>query len=770
MRLVGYLVGAVLPVLTTPALAADDDLLPPEQAFKFSARMAEGDSVEVRYRIAEGYYMYRDKFRFTAQPNSVTLGPAEFPSGKIKEDEFFGKVETYRGELVLRLPVTATGGETEFKLQALSQGCADAGVCYTPLKQSAQLTLAAANSTPAASTVDSGGMMAKLRALTNSGGDEQFLPVERAFKVNMRAQDARTLVAEFAPAESYYLYRDKINFSLAKGSAVTILDVTLPRGEKKSDPNFGDTEVFHRPFQALVHLERGGARGATRLAIEAGYQGCSEKGLCYPPAKKTFDLTIAALSTAPGASAGPGLPAPAPAVAAPSAEAAGPGPSAAPAAAQSDSSKIAAIFKTGSFAVIVASFFGFGLLLSFTPCVLPMVPILSGIIVGQGHKVTRRHAFSLSLFYVLGMAITYAAAGIAAGLSGTLLSNALQNPWVLSGFALVFVVLSLSMFGFYELQLPTALQSRLSDASNRVKGGTSWGVLLMGVLSALIVGPCVAAPLAGALLYIGKSRDVVLGGSALFAMALGMGVPLLAVGLSAGALLPKAGAWMQTVKSLFGVLLLALSIWIVSPVIPSAVHMLLWAALLIVSAIYLHAIDPLPHNASGFRKLWKGVGVIALLVGVALLVGALSGGRDVLQPLAGLRGAGASQAEPGGSGVQFQRVRSLTELNQRIAQAGGRPVMLDFYADWCVSCKEMERFTFSDPKVRDRMSQMVLLQADVTASTDEDEQLLKRFGLFGPPGILFFGPSGKEIETMRVIGFQPAERFIGALEGVLRSS
>jgi thiol:disulfide interchange protein DsbD len=242
------------------------------------------------------------------------------------------------------------------------------------------------------------------------------------------------------------------------------------------------------------------------------------------------------------------------------------------------------------------------------------------------------------------------------------------------------------------------------------------------------------------------------------------------VGLSAGALLPKVGAWMQTVKSLFGVLLLALAIWIVSPVIPSAIHMLLWAVLLIVSAIYLHAIDPLPHNASGFRKLWKGVGVIALLVGVALLVGALSGGRDVLQPLAGLRGAGASQAEAGGSGVQFQRVRSLAELNQRIAQAGGRPVMLDFYADWCVSCKEMERFTFADPKVRDRMSQMVLLQADVTASTDEDEQLLKRFGLYGPPGILFFGASGQEIETMRVIGFQPAERFLGSLDGVLRSS
>ncbi len=325
------------------------------------------------------------------------------------------------------------------------------------------------------------------------------------------------------------------------------------------------------------------------------------------------------------------------------------------------------------------------------------------------------------------------------------------------------------MFGFYDLQLPSALQSKLSDTSNKVKGGTFWGVFIMGVLSALIVGPCVAAPLAGALLYINQTRNAVLGGSALFALALGMGVPLLAVGLSAGTLLPRAGAWMQTVKNLFGVMLLALAIWIISPVIPAAVHMLLWAALLIVSAIYLHAIDPLPQNASGFRKLWKGVGVIAVLIGVALLVGALSGGRDILQPLAGLRGAGVAATEAAAH-PRFERVRSVAELDQRIAGAAGRPVMLDFYADWCVSCKEMERFTFSDPQVQARMGRMVLLQADVTANADADAELLKRFNLFGPPGILFFGPGGKELEHVRVIGFQPAEKFLGALDAALTGS
>jgi thiol:disulfide interchange protein DsbD len=754
---------------------AEDDLLPPDQAFKFSARTVDAGNVELRWHIANGYYMYRHKFRFSAQPATVALGKPEFPAGKIKEDEFFGKVETYRDEVVVRVPVKADG---PFTLQAQSQGCADVGVCYTPVKQSAQLVLAAADTTQTAPPSDPGGVMSKLRALTGGDGQEEFLPVEKAFQVDVNVRDAQTLVAELKPADTYYLYRDKIAFAVPRESGVSIAKVVLPRGDKKSDPNFGATEVFHRPVQAVITLNRSGARDATRVSVEARYQGCSEKGLCYPPAKKSFDLTLAAWrpATVAGPSSQPTAEPPSAAALLPPMSSAQTIESTPPAVtsrseppAQNETSKIASILKGGSFWFIVASFFGAGVLLSFTPCVLPMVPILSGIIVGQGQKVTRRHAFSLSLVYVFGMAITYALAGVGAGLSGTLLSNVLQNPWVLGAFAALFVVLSLSMFGFYELQLPSALQSKLSDTSNKAKGGTFWGVFIMGVLSALIVGPCVAAPLAGALLYINQTRNAALGGSALFSLALGMGVPLLAVGLSAGTLLPRAGMWMQTVKNLFGVMLLGLAIWIISPVIPSAVHMLLWAALLIVSAIYLHAIDPLPHNASGIRKLWKGVGVLAMLVGVALLVGALSGGRDILQPLAGLRSTSGAVTETVAS-PKFERVRSIAELEQRIAQAGGRAVMLDFYADWCVSCKEMERFTFTNPQVRERMAQMILLQADVTANAAADAELLKRFNLFGPPGILFFGAGGKELEQVRVIGFQPAKKFLGALEAVLRAS
>lgn len=638
----------------------------------------------------------------------------------------------------------------------------------------ARVLLAAAepNADARPSSSAASGALSKLRSMARGAdADEDFLPPDKAFKVDVKAKDAHTLVADFAPAPSYYLYRDKIAFSLPKESGISIAGVALPPGEMKSDPNFGDTQVFHQPFQAVVTLDRTRVPGQQRVQLEARYQGCSEKGLCYPPAKKMFELTLVASAAgetaSDGGTAAPTQRTPGPVASTPQAAASAQGKqsSRAPESSLNEASRMTGILRSGHYWLVIASFFGAGLLLAFTPCVLPMVPILSGIIVGQGQRVTRKVAFSLTLAYVVGMAVTYALAGIGAGLSGTLLSNALQNPWVLGAFAALFVALSFSMFGFYELQLPAAFQSRLADTSNKVGGGTLWGVFTMGVLSALIVGPCVAAPLAGALLYINQTRDAFLGGTALFALALGMGVPLLAVGLSAGTLLPKAGPWMQTIKSLFGVMLLGLAIWIVSPVIPSTVHMLLWAALLIVSAMFLHAIDPLPHNAAGLHRLWKGIGVIALLIGVALLTGALSGGRDILQPLAGLR-ASATTLEDSGQ-PKFERVRSLTELDRRMAQAGGKAVMLDFYADWCVSCKEMERFTFGDPQVQSRMGRMLLLQADVTANDEQDQALLKRFGLFGPPGILFFGRDGQEVERARVIGFQPAGKFVESLDAVL---
>ncbi len=558
------------------------------------------------------------------------------------------------------------------------------------------------------------------------GKAPKFLSPDEAFKVGAKARDGNSVAVDFAPADGYYLYRARLKFELQNAPGLKIARIDLPVGEMKDDLNLGRTMVYHHPFRAVLVLDRDKtATGALLLVVT--YQGCSGKGLCYEPMTKQFDLQL----PAGGAHAS-----------------------------FDESSQISALFTGGNYWLILASFVGFGLLLALTPCTFPMIPILSGIIVGHGGKMTRSKGFFLSLAYVLGLAIVYAIAGVIAGFSGVLVSDAMQNPWVLGSFSLIFVLLAFSMFGFYELQLPTFLQSRLSDASNRLRGGHLSGVFLMGALSALIVGPCCAAPLAGALLYIGKTHDVLLGGSALFAMGIGMGLPLLAIGVSAGSLLPKAGPWMQSVKNFFGVLLIGLAIWMVSPVIPPVFNMLLWAALLIVSAIYLHAIDPLPHGSSGFRKFGKGVGLIALLLGAALLVGALSGGRDILQPLAGLRTAAASP-----EGVHFERVKNLAELDSRLEASRGKYVMLDFYADWCISCKEMERTAFADARVKEKLKDVVLLQADVTKNSPDDAALLRKFSLFGPPGIVFFDRNGND--ALHLVGEQKTESFLSALGSVI---
>lgn len=597
-----------------------------------------------------------------------------------------------------------------------------------------------------------------LDRLSQLGGSQQptFLQPDQAFGLKVSLRNADTLVATFRVTPEYYLYRDKVMFSTTD-LGIKISNVSLPKGEIKHDANLGDMEVFHQSFPAVITLKRSN-NAAREFTLDASYQGCSEKGLCYPPIKKHFNIELPVAIPAELAK-----PAPA-AIAAPAAPAEMQTQEAAPASSagvQNENSQIEKLFRQGSFWLIMSFFFGAGLLLAFTPCMFPMVPILSGIIVGRGHKITHMHGFILSLAYVLGMALTYAAVGVAAGLSGTLLSNALQTPWVLGSFAGVFVLLSLSMFGFYELQLPTALQSRLTDTSNKLHGGHLSGVFVMGALSAIIVGPCVAAPLAGALLYIGQTHDAFLGGSALFAMALGMGVPLLLIGASAGTLLPKAGAWMESVKRFFGVLLLAVAIWLISSLIPVSVQMLLWAVLLILSAIYLHALDALPqHHPSNWHKLWKGIGILALLVGIAYLIGALSGARDILRPLGGI--GGSAQAEAPAT-LQFARVKNLADLDARVAQAGGKAVMLDFYADWCVSCKEMERNTFSDAKVQAQLKNTLLLQADVTANSEDDKALLERYQLFGPPAILFFDRQGKELADSRVTGYQDAAQFLQSL-------
>jgi thiol:disulfide interchange protein DsbD len=749
---------ALIPALAT---AQEDELLPPEDAFQLQVEAVDAGTVHVQWNIAEGYYLYGSKFRFNTDTPGAELSEAEIPPGKKKQDEFFGEVEIHRGTVDIQLPVTAPGGELE--LQAGVQGCADIGVCYPPYHKTVSLKLPAAAPAPApapAPAADTGpiasiiGGIGDALGLGDSGAE--FLDPDEAFQYTLEALDGNTLLARWQIADGYYLYRDRMQFTLEDGQGIQLGEAILPAGKVKVDPNFGRMEVYYHQAEARIPLLRSdGDQG--QVVLKTRYQGCADAGLCYPPIDKTMTLSLPGVNDAVAASP--------PAVAAPGTPA-----GAAPAAPRSEQDRIAASLASGSTWVTVATFFGFGLLLAFTPCVFPMIPILSSIIVGQGPGMTTRRAFTLSLVYVLAMALTYTVVGVIAGLFGSNLQAAFQSPIILGVFAALFVALALSMFGFYELQLPAALQSKLTEISNRQQGGSLIGVAIMGLLSALIVGPCVAPPLAGALIYIGQSGDAVLGGLALFALSMGMGIPLIAIGTSAGKALPKAGDWMDTVKAVFGVMLLGVAIWMLERIVPAALTMALWGILLITSGIYMGALEPLHHadhashtppHPSGWRKLWKGLGVVLLIYGALLMVGAASGSKDPLQPLKGVAIAGATSDAPQSHELAFQRIKTVADLERQLAaaSAAGKTVMLDFYADWCVSCKELERYTFSDAGVQRVLANTVLLQADVTANDEDDKALLKRFGLIGPPSILFFGSDGRERKGYRLVGFLDAAEF-----------
>lgn len=569
------------------------------------------------------------------------------------------------------------------------------------------------------------------------GSQEPFLPPEQAFIFSVDVVNHSQLLATWTIADGYYLYRDKFKFSLQDAPGVNLGTANFPSGKEKDDEAFGLMEVFYGEVTSQIPLVRT-SKEPTEITMIVNYQGCAEIGFCYPPMKQEIILSLPKVdNTAP------------------------PQNVAAKITPIADQDKYAASLSEDSLLVSMLTFLGLGLLLTFTPCVLPMIPILSSIIAGQGKKITTSKAFWLSLTYVLAMSATYTAVGVIAGLFGSNLQAIFQNPWILGSFAALFVALSFSMFGFYELQLPQRWQSKLTEMSNKQRGGTFVGVAIMGLLSALIVGPCLAAPLAGALIYIGQTGDSVLGGSALFALSMGMGIPLLIIGTSAGKLIPKAGPWMNTVKSIFGVLLLGVAIWMLERIIPASTALALWGILLVVCAIYLGGLDHLQPEASGWHKLWKGVGIVFLIYGCTLLVGAASGGHDPFKPLNAFSAANAGTNNATRT-LAFKQIKGLDELEQQIKLASqqGKATMLDFYADWCISCKKMERETFSDPSVHAALKDVVLLKADVTPNDELDQALLGKFGLFGPPSILFFTPQGEELSQNRLVGFLDAESFI----------
>ncbi|MFN2338939.1 MAG: protein-disulfide reductase DsbD [Gammaproteobacteria bacterium] len=747
---------AGLLALCPPALWAQfglgEELLPPEEAFALEAS-ASGDTLTARWTVADGYYLYRERIRFESSTPGIRLGTPDMPAGKVKEDEFFGTMETYRGDLLVTVPlVREAGAPDRLQLIVHHQGCADIGVCYPPQVENRELDLPQpASASPASSSPNRA-----LQALSKlgdrlglGGGGEDLLPPEQAFPFQASLAADGTLTARWDIPKGYYLYLDKIAFELPADADARFGTARLPAGEVKQDEFFGRVEVYHgggEPLVVTVPLQPTGSAPVDTTAT-VRYQGCADLGVCYPPQTSSVPLRLAA-------SDGSAPPPPAAAATTP--------PETVTDVPLSEQDRIARSLVEGNKLLVILTFFGFGLLLAFTPCVFPMIPILSSIIVGQGEHITTRRAFVLSLVYVLAMALTYTVAGVLAGLFGANLQAAFQNPWILGSFAAVFVLLSLSMFGFYELQIPQSMQSKLASLSNSQRSGTLIGVAIMGLLSALIVGPCVAAPLAGALIYIGQSGDPVLGGLALFAMSMGMGAPLLAIGTGTGKLLPRAGDWMNTIKAVFGVLLLAVAMWMLERILPAAIALGLWGLLLIVTSIYMGALDSMPPDATGWRRFWKGIGLALLVYGALLLVGAAAGSSDATQPL---RGVVSSSAGVAGGGVEakasFTTIKSLADVQTAVANASrqGRPVMLDFYADWCVDCKKLERYTFSDAQVQAKLENTLLLKADVTANDAVDRELMRHFGIIGPPAILFFDPSGEERREYRLVGFVDAADF-----------
>jgi thiol:disulfide interchange protein DsbD len=737
-----------------------DDLLPVEQAFALTAELADDDAVLLRWDIADDYYMYRHAFDFEALSDGLAIGTAELPRGTPYTDEFFGDVEIYRGRIEATLPIESLPASGPLRLRIKSQGCADLGVCYPP--QRTEISLALPSAALGAAPGDPGaGLLDTLEGFGGSAdltGRTEPLPAEQAFRVETIALGPEALLARFTMPAGYYLYRDTIEFEAGLPD-VEIAEVELPEAEPVEDEYFGRTFAYFGEVEIPLSLVRT-AGPALELPLQVRFQGCQVDGICYPPMQRMLIVDV------PAGAEGADVVAPVPAQPDPGEDADAVQDTAAPAV-DSEQTRLARLIEEQPLPVTLALFVLLGVGLAFTPCVFPMVPILSGIIAGEGENITRAQAFALSLAYVLAMALTYTAVGVIAALAGYNLQAVFQNPWVLSAFAALFVLLALAMFGFYNLQLPTSWQAKLSEISNRQSGGSLAGAGIMGFLSALIVGPCVTAPLIGILIFISQTGDAVLGGSVLFALSIGMGVPLLAVGVGLGHWLPRAGGWMESVKAVFGVGLLALAIWMLERILPGGVTMLLWGLLAVASGVYLGALTRLEPGAGGWPKLWQALGVVLLVFGILQFVGSAAGGNDWLRPLKPFA------SEPGGAGgnaeaVRFVEVDNLDQLRRALAGSEG-PVLLDFYADWCVTCKEMERKTFSDPAVARVMNRFGLLKIDMTDFNDEHQAVLNEFGLIGPPAYLFFdGPN--ELEPFRLFGFVAPEPFIAHLEQVERAA
>lgn len=573
----------------------------------------------------------------------------------------------------------------------------------------------------------------------------KFLMPDEAFKP-VASLDKDTVNVEVVIGHEIYLYVDKFKVELVDSKGITASNIAIPDGINHD----GEQAFISSPKVAVTLVKDDSVSGTQEVKVKVAFQGCSEQGLCYEPMEKIFSFEVnsddLALSGDIGASE----------VTQPIAENV------------SETDQIVNLLKGDSIWLILAAFFGIGVALSLTPCIFPMIPILSSIIASQGEGLSAKRGFMLALVYVLAMAIAYTIAGVLAGVFGANLQVMLQNPIAISAFALIFVALAFSMFGFYEIGLPASLQSKLSSVSDSAgERGGFLGVAIMGFLSALIVGPCVAPGLAGALIYIGQSGDAILGGAALFVMSIGMGLPLLVIGAGAGTFMPKPGGWMSKVTIVFGVVMLGIAIWMLSRILTDQITMLLWSLFFIGSAVYMGAFEPLELGRRSWNALVKTIAVVFVIFGSMLFIGGLSGASSLTNPLEKFTASTVVNATAKVEDKHiFKVIHSLAELDDVLKASKGKKVLLDFSAEWCVACKEFEEITFEDPAVKAKMGEFVLVNADVTKNSAEEKALTQHFNLFGPPGIIFFDESGNEIKGKTVIGYQPPEKFLAHLNSI----
>ncbi|MCW8932920.1 MAG: protein-disulfide reductase DsbD [Gammaproteobacteria bacterium] len=757
---------------------AEEEFLPPEKAFAIQPSKVitspDGNKLIVSWKIADGYYVYRDKIAFIPKDDSLELGEVELSPSETKNDPYFGEIQVYKKKVTATIPFTSQKSKNELLfLTAKSQGCAAGGICYPPLKQEVSFTQP--NNPQIAQVQPENNPENTLNTLSNMGNtntgssdldgmieaQDDFLDIEEAFKFALSIDNNNQLSAIWSIADKHYLYKNKFKFELIEGNGFSIQQPQMPPGKPKSDEYLGNFEAYYNDL--VINIPVSGAGDTTKpLAVKVTYQGCSESGICYPKVTKNIELDASKLATDRVAPLQTQTTDNTPKTEAPKAEI------------QSEQDALAGLLSSENSILALFTFFLIGLGLAFTPCVFPMIPILSGIIAGQD-KNAKTSAFVMSVVYVLSMAVVYTLVGVIAGVSGNNIQIIFQNPWVLTSFALIFVALAFSMFGFYNLQLPSSLQSKISEFSNKQEGGTLIGVAIMGVLSALIVGPCMAPPLMGILLFISQTGDPILGGAALFVMSLGMGIPLIIIGTSAGKLMPRAGIWMDTVKSIFGVAMLGVAIWMLERVVPEIITMWLWALLIFVSGVYMGALTPIHENTTGWARLWKSLGLVLMLYASLLIIGASSGNSDYFQPLKGnMIHSSNSNAAP--QHVAFERIKSVADLNKKLALAKeqNRPVMLDYYADWCTYCKSMENTTFKSTKVISSLKNFIILQADVTDMDEIDNALLKEFQIPAPPAILFFTPQSDtpqatENRNFRIVGYKNGDDFAQHVETFLNN-